>query len=63
MQQDALPFVRVMLQIEVENDNSIPDKCGGMRVITRRIAKIRAIADFHRAAVKQRSDFDSLVSH
>ena len=63
MQQDALPFARVMFQVEIENDNTIPNKSGGMRRMARRIAKIRAIADFHRAAVKQRSDFDSLVSH
>ena len=63
MQHDALVFARVILKIGVENDNTIPNKSGGMRRMARRIAKIRAIADFHRAAVKQRSDFDSLVSH
>ena len=63
MQQDALTLARIMFQVAIEDDNSIPDIGGSMRGIARRIAKLRAIADFNRAAVKQRNDCDSLVSH
>jgi len=52
MQQDALPFARIVFQVAIEDNQPLADAGGGVRRIAGRIAEIRAIADFHRAAMK-----------
>jgi hypothetical protein len=52
MQQYPLAFARVIFQIEIQHDQTRPDKRGGMRRIARRIPKIRTKADLNRTSMK-----------
>ncbi|HWE50260.1 MAG TPA: hypothetical protein VG273_10745 [Bryobacteraceae bacterium] len=52
MQQDALALPGVVLQIQIEDDETLADICSGVRRIARRIPQIGGVANFNRAAVK-----------
>jgi hypothetical protein len=63
MQQDPAVLAPIRPEIRIENDQTDANPRRGMRGITRRIAKMIAIADLDRPTLKKRRDFDSLVSH
>jgi hypothetical protein len=52
MQQNAFAFTRVPLQVEIQNDQTLPYKRSGVRGIARRIPEIRAKADLNWPSVK-----------
>jgi hypothetical protein len=52
MEKNPLAFARIIFQIKIQNDQTLPYKRGGMSGVARRIPKIRAKADLNRAAMK-----------